>query len=104
MKYHDGVHLSMPEVKERAALDAPLSLDAASSLDNSALARALAHEASAQIYIGPTVATLAASPMWRLMADELFATVANERVFRMAFLLASARLMLAGCEAERSSE
>ena len=99
MKYVDGTRLSVPEARELDALKAPLSLDAASSLDNSALARALGMEAAARHYVEPTMASLAASPMWRLMCDELVSAARDEERLRLAFLLASARLYMAGNQA-----
>ena len=102
MKYQDGTVLSLPEAKELEALRAPLTLDAASTFDNSALSRVLARESGALLYIEPTALALARSPVWRLMCEELFSTVSDPERFRLAFLLASARLFVAGCEAEQS--
>jgi hypothetical protein len=99
MKYVDGTQLSVPEAQEQAALKAPLSLDAASSLDNACLARALAMEGAARKYLEPTVLCLAASPMWRLLCDRIVASAGSEEDLRLEFLIASARLMLAGLEA-----
>ena len=103
MKYRNDVNLSVVEVKDLEALLAPLTLDDAATLDNAALARSLAREAASVILLGPKVKSLAASPIWRLMCAELQATRKDAGEFQIAFLLASARLMVAGAEAERSS-
>lgn len=104
MRFEDDVFLSLPEDREADALHAPLTLDRASTFENSALAVTLAMEGAAKYFIGPTVESLARSPLWRLMCEELLAAREDPDALRMAFLLASARLYSAGSEAERCSD